>query len=404
MTSKGSCVKLFLVGLKINQPGFARVYMKRSKKINRARIMREIWLGEKTSRSSIARKLKLDKSTVSNNINDLLELGIIMETEEGNAGPLGGRKPILLRINKAYGCVLGIELRPVSYTAVAMDLDGNIIYSCFEKIHTPGRRMEQRLEEIVQALRQELDRMGIRLLGVGLGLSAVVDTREARIKYSIPFGLEEELDFGKRMEKRLALPFFIDNDANACIWGELVFHRNRALQDFLFLLLEYKEPENKKVNDGATADSNIECVGLGIGIMINGKVHYGHDYSAGEFRSIFCKKGSSGQFALSLEKQARLKSDQAARKEFLRELGANISLLVNTFNLTHIILGGEFEQFGDEVKDIFNEAIRENWPYTYEYDEEKRIWFSSFGDRAVAYGAGALALNKLFSNFKLPEE
>ncbi len=375
--------------------------MKRTRKINRSRIMREIWLEKRTSRSCIAKKLNLDKSTVSNIINDLLGLGIILETEEGEAGPQGGRKPIFLQMNKNYGCALGIELGPSSYRTVAVNLDGDIIYSRFEKIGTQGMQIADRLFEIVEIMKLELDRRRVKLIGVGLGISGVVNSRESKIKHSIPFGLNQELDLGHLVKKGLSLPFFIDNDAKACIWGELVFHRNRALKDFLFLLLEYREPEEQ---DESGFDSHSECLGLGIGIVINGRVHYGHDYSAGEFRSIFCQKGSSGQFSLALEKQARLKRDKRARQEFLEELGANISLLVNTFNLTHIILGGDFESFGSEASEVLEEAIKENWPYKYEYDKEKRIWFSSFGERAVAYGAGAIVLNKLFSDFELLEE
>ena len=374
--------------------------MKRTKKINRSRIMREIWLNREISRSEIARNLSLDKSTISYNINELLELGIIIESVEGEAGPQGGRKPIILKMNKSYGCVLGLELRSKCYTAVAVDLEGEILYSRFEKLEIRKEELTEVFTRIVTVISAELASKGMKLLGVGVGITGVVNAKAGKLKYSIPFRIEEELDFCRIVSEKIDVPVFIDNDANACIWGELAFHRRKDLRDCIFILLEYFEPENP---GGETEDEYV-VIGVGIGLLINGNVHYGHDYSAGEFRSVFRRKGSLSQFALTEEEQLLIRTDETVKRKFLRELGANISLFVNTFNLTHIILGGEFEQFGDDVAAIFEDEIKDNWPYTYEYDNKKRIWFSSFGDQAVAYGAGGMVLNKLFSDLELLEE
>lgn len=370
--------------------------MKRTRKINRSRIMREIWIKREISRSQIAKNLGLDKSTISNNINDLLELGIIVETVEGNAGPQGGRKPIIIKMKKEYGCVLGLEITQDDYTAVAVDLDGEILYSKYEKVEVYGSNLQKKFIEIIENLKVEIESKGIKLIGVGLGLSGVVNSKEGVLKDSIPLGIEGELDLAGTLSQTLNVPVFIDNDANACVWGELAFHRRKELKDCLFLLLEYRDSDSKIPEEGR--------IGVGIGLVINGNVHYGHDYSAGEFRSVFRTEEYTGQFSLTPDEQARLNIDDNIKRRFLRELGANISLLVNTFNLTHIILGGEFEHFGNEVVEVLDDEIRKNWPYTYAYDRKKSIWFSSFGDKAVAYGAAGMVLNKIFSDLGILEE
>jgi len=48
--------------------------VKRTKLINRARIMREIWINREISRVDISRALELYKSTISNNVSELLEM------------------------------------------------------------------------------------------------------------------------------------------------------------------------------------------------------------------------------------------------------------------------------------------------------------------------------------------
>lgn len=372
--------------------------MKRTKKINRSRIMNEIWLHREISRSRLAKTLRLDKSTVSNNINELLDLGIIEEKEEGAAGPQGGRKPIIIRLNQNFGCVLGIELRPDSYTAVAVDVNGEILYSQYEKLDIGAENLKKRFLEIAAGLQTELERKGLNLLGIGIGMSGVINAREGIVKYSIPFAVEAEYPFIAEISSAFDVPVFVDNDANACVWGELVFHRQRDLQDCLFLLLEIRE------HGPAFLGEELDQISVGVGLVINGRVHYGHDYSAGEFRSIFRKNDSLGQFDLTAEEQARLESDPGVQSRFLRELGANISLLVNTFNLTHIILGGDFERYGSPVVTVIEDEIKKNWPYPYTYKEKKHIWFSSFGDKAVAYGAAGSVLDKIFSDLEILEE
>ncbi|MBI9104220.1 MAG: ROK family transcriptional regulator [Spirochaetales bacterium] len=369
--------------------------IKRTKIINRARIMREIWMNREISRIDIARSLSLDKSTISNNVNELLEMGVIVESSEGTSGPQGGRKPVNIKLNKNFGCVLGLEIGPESFTAVAVDLEGEILYSRFEKLLVNGSCFMEKFSEIVDSIASELERKNLSLLGVGVGVSGVVNSNEGIIKYSIPLEITSDYDFYTEVANRFDVPIFIDNDANASVWGELAFHRRKDLKDFIFLLLELRDIDS----DSVLRDR----VGVGIGLVINGNVHYGHDYSAGEFRSIIRKKDSLGQFSLTEDEQRRMEDSPELMEAFLHELGAHVGLLVNTFNLTHIILGGSFERYDKQAVSIFEEEIRLNWPYPYPYEVDKNIWLSSFGDQAVAYGAAGMVLHKLFSDIEIME-
>lgn len=359
--------------------------------------MREIWVSRETSRIEIARNLDLDKSTISNNVNELLELGIIIESTEGSSSPQGGRKPVHIKLNKNYGCVLGIEMTPDSYTAVAVDLEGEIVYSKFEKAGISGKNFKEKFQEITAALRQELVAKNLKLLGIGVGVSGVVNSKNGVIKYSIPLKISKDYRFYKKIAGEVDVPVFIDNDANASVWGELAFHRRKELKDFIFLLLEVRDREYEQKNA-------YDSIGVGVGLVLNGNVHYGHDYSAGEFRSIFRHEDSIGQFSLTAKEQQLVREDKDMWHKFLHELGAHIALIVNTFNLTHIILGGQFERYDQDVAAILEEEIKKNWPYPYAYEVRKNIWLSAFGDQAVAYGAAGMVLNKLFSDLEILED
>jgi predicted NBD/HSP70 family sugar kinase len=364
------------------------VQLKRNRVINTSRVLREIWINNEISRIQIAKNLRLNKSTISSIVSELLHIGVINETSEGEASPQGGRKPVFLTLNRSYGCVLGIELRPESYTAVAVDLEGNILYSKFELVQLSGETFTEVFFDITRRLREEVQRLEIPVLGMGVGVSGVVNPQRGIIRYSIPLRMEGSFDFRREIAEGYDLPLFLENDANACAWGELAFHRVKNLQDFLFLLVEFRDIKDRSRLHEKTA--------VGIGIVIGGKVHYGHTYSAGEFRSILCTPRSKGQFSLTGEEAFRIEEERQILHRFIEELAANIAMMVNTFNMSHVFLGGHIERYKKEVETALIEEIQKNWPYPDEV--HCTIEFSSLGDRAVAYGAAGMVLHRIFSD------
>ncbi len=367
--------------------------IKRSRLTNTSRVMREIWIKKEISRIQIAKNLGLDKSTISSIVTELIDTGIIKEHSEGEAGPQGGRKPVYLTLNNSFGCVLGIEFRPESYTAVAVDLMGNIVYSKFELIRLSGANFKEVFLDVTERMRTEIGRTDIPLLGIGVGVSGVVDPQRGIIRYSIALQMEGEFDVRGQLAEGYDLPLFLENDANACAWGELAFHRVKNLQNFLFLLIEFRN-----IND---RNRFHEKIGVGIGIVINGRVHYGHHYSAGEFRSVLCTDSSKGQFSLGDKEVFRIEEDPEILHRFIRELSKNIAMMINTFNLSHVFLGGDIERYKKEVQSVLSEEVEKNWPYPDEVG--CKIRFSSLGDKSVAYGAAGRVLHRLFTDIRITD-
>jgi predicted NBD/HSP70 family sugar kinase len=358
---------------------------RRSRSINTSRVMREIWIHKEISRVQIANNLGLDKSTITSIVNPLLCTGILRETAEGAAGPQGGRRPVLLTVNRSYGCVLGIELRAESCTAVAVDLEGNILYSKLESVRLNGNILRDVFPEITGRIRAELRRPGVPVLGIGVAVPGVVNPEIGLNRCSIPLQTADPFEFGERIARGHDLPLFLENDANACAWGELAFHRTEHLRDFLFLLVEFRDLQDRE----RSHDKSV----LRMGVVIDGRVHHGHNHSAGGFRSIFCTPECKGQFSLAEEEAFRIEEDPQILSRFIRELSRNVAMIVNTFNLGHVFLGGHIERYRNEVQAVLAEEIQLNRPYPEE--AHCQIRFSSLGEKAVPYGAAAMVLHHL---------
>jgi predicted NBD/HSP70 family sugar kinase len=230
------------------------------------------------------------------------------------------------------------------------------------------------------------------LLGVGVGTGGLIDLKKGRIKYSVPLGIQSSIDFSKTVAAKLSVPCLIENDANCCAWGELAFNRDEALRDFLFALVEFRgDPKSIGLSGG---------IGVGFGIVLGGKVYSGVHGNAGEFRSAFCD--GPGELQLSLPKAmiSRLSSDREVLVMAADELARNVAMLVNTMDFERVYIGGDIEALDVDFPALLRRRLEENWMYP--FPKEVEIHYSSFGGKAVAYGAAGMVLDRLVSDQTLP--
>ncbi len=355
--------------------------------LNGSRVLRTIWLHERISRVEIARTLGLNKSTITKIVHDLLESGIVKVVAEGNASPLGGRKPKYLTVDPEFGCILGIEIQTDFWYAVVVDLSGEILHSERANISLRDRSVLDVFFEVVDRLRRRMTDEGRRVIGAGLGVSGIVSLREGVIYQSNPLTITEPLPVYEEAAKRLDIPIMIENDANCGCWGELASRYSGRPDNFIFVLGEFRLPNPR--------DFDYKSIAVGLGLVLGGKVHHGRDHSAGEFRSVLWEYGNTTQFSVTDDHFHMVRTDPELHERMLRELSAHVAFLVNTLNLGHVVFGGTFEFPEEYVRRVLKEEIRRNWSYQNEVDCEIRI--SPLGETAIAYGAAGLFIEHLFA-------
>ncbi len=362
--------------------------MKRSSNISTIRrVLRTVWLNEGISRIEIAGKLGMDKSTITNIVSGLMEQGIITEIEEGISGPQGGRKRIKLKIRNSCSVVMGIEVQPEYCNVCCINPAGEIIiYKRFPADIT-AFSFRDVFSGIVGDVRSKLAGLRLPLSGIGLGISGIVNPAKGVICESIPLGVTEEYAILDELSSMVDVPVFMDNDGNCCCWGELIFNKSEDLQDFIYCLVEFREHHSVKAEYGGIA--------VGMGVVIGGRVHYGRNNSAGEFRSIFAEHDQHRQFSIDRDKEFEVKDDPQLFKKFSVELSRNIALMVNTFAMSDCFIGGDLRACGDSFTTVLKNEIKHNWNYPGE--PLCRVRSSSLGDKAVAYGAAAMIVDRMFS-------
>ena len=356
-------------------------------KVNITRVLRTIYLRQGLSRVEISKILDLNKSTVSKIVSLLEETGIVETAAVGDAGPTGGRRPLQLRVHPNWGCIMGVEIQTEAYTVVGINLQGDVFFSHTEPLDLRTIPLVDAFTGIVRRFLPDLEATGMPLLGIGVGLPGFVDPLRGVLCASKPLEQYEEIFFVRQAREQLniSIPILVDNDANCGCWGELAFRHSERPRNFLFVLGELRK-HTIKMDD-------YRIMALGMGLVLNGQVHHGEDYSAGEFRSILYKSHQVNQFSVTDEQARLFLQNREVDQMIVEELAAHLAFLVNVLNLRKVVIGGPMEILKEDIALAVRRLIRTNWAYPQEVRCE--VATSRLGEQAVAYGAAGMYLEHL---------
>lgn len=356
--------------------------------INVSRILRLVWQKRGISRIEIASQLGIDKSTVTKIVASLIDMGLISELSEGNTGPQGGRKPIFLEISPSFACVGGVEINSGRYVCCLLDMYGKVLFQYAEAIE-PGSYEIDRYQGIFlkafETLSSEAEKKGLPLVGIGLGFPGIVNSEEGIITQSVPLMIDEPYAFVEEVSKEVAIPLFIENDARCCCYGEMLLAKTHDVKNMLYVLAEYRILQPTK--------SSQKNLSVGLGIVFDGLILKGADFSAGEFRSLLWDEGNKGQFYSGEKKLEQL--DEGAVQPVFFELAQHIAFLVNTLNINQVYIGGIDKKYAEQLIDSINTRIRFQWPY--KAKQNYKVSLASLEMFAVSYGAAAMFLEQIFA-------
>ncbi|MBP5568297.1 MAG: ROK family transcriptional regulator [Treponema sp.] len=358
--------------------------------INTSRILRLIWQRKLISRVEIASVLGLDKSTVTKIVNELKELGLLRETIQGKTGPLGGRPPVFLEITPEFACVGGIEITPGRVVCCLLNLHGDIIFEDRQSITTDEflkMHIKGVFSKACHTIQKRADELGIKLVGIGLGLPGLLNSSRGEIEYSLPLMIQTPFSLKEQLEEVTDIPVEIENDARCCCYSEMISSQSTAVNNMIFVLTEYrayKPAENSKKN-----------LAVGFGIVLDSELLKGRDETAGEFRSMLWEEGTVGQFHSGDGNLSEKLEENSEMRSVFMELARHIAFLVNTLNLQTVCIGGMEPKYIKVLQKYVHERIEIQWSYTNERQIDVRM--STYDDLAVAHGAGSMYLTKIFS-------
>lgn len=294
------------------------------------------------SRAALAKSLGLTKATISSQVQTMLSEGLVEEI--GSSITEKGRRPILLNFRGTHAWVLSFDIGLTHINLLLSDLLGR--HCSLRQIPWNQKReaLPDLLTDLISGILDRFETEGKKIAGICLGIHGVV--RENEIRFT-PYYSLEGLPLKEILNTRFSLPVFIENEANLSALGEKTFS------------FEAENLVNISVHSG-----------IGLGIILNGRLYTGADGFAGEFghtvvepQGLPCPCGNYGcleQYASEaavLRNYHLLKNTQSvlpedfirgyrngetaavdAAENFVTYMALGINNLVNIFNPQLIVL------------------------------------------------------------------
>ena len=254
-------------------------------------------------------------------------------------------------LDKQY--VVGIDVGGQTSKLGVVDARGTVLAQTVIRSDTYGTDADAFLTALAAAVKdviKQADKEG-EIRGVGVGApNGNYYTGEVAFAPNLAWAANQTVAFASKLSKKLGgLPVSLTNDANAAAVGEMTYGAARGMKNFIMITLG---------------------TGVGSGIVIDGKVVYGHDGFAGELghttvvreQGRVCGCGRTGCLeaycsAIGVARTAREWLEMSNEPSMLRDI-ENISskdvydaakngdaVALRVFDYTGTILGRKFADF-----------------------------------------------------------
>jgi glucokinase-like ROK family protein len=237
--------------------------VERKKYLQKIRIIKHLYINGTNTNADICNTFKLSLPTSMALLNQLTAAGIVEKQGQGDS--VGGRKPDLFGLKKHSFFVLSIQIERFKIKLAILDNTHQIL---FEKTIPTIISKDFRIVEFIHKYASELIMASKinpdKLMGVGISMPGLVSSEEGK-NYTY-FLQDQELEsLQSAFEKRFGKPVVIFNDAKSSCLAEFRFGLAKNRSNVLVISMDW---------------------GVGLGIIMGGKMHTGISGFAGEFGHI----------------------------------------------------------------------------------------------------------------------
>ncbi|WLT31021.1 ROK family transcriptional regulator [Geothrix sp. PMB-07] len=381
-----------------------------TKEHNTTLVLKTIYHDDQISRADIARTTSLTRTTVSEIVTELIGTGLVKET--GIAPSTIGKPAIYVDFDAHARQLICVDLSGDEFQGALVNLKGDVLLR--HALPVGERKGEAALQLAHRLIEGLWAQTSAPILGIGIGTPGPVDTEKGIIRQAVNLGWAN-LDLRENLAGRYNVPIHIANDSHVAALAECAYGGHGRTPSLVLI----------KVGEG-----------IGSGIVLNGNLHTGDGFSAGEVGHLCVVRGgapctcgnlgcletvastpsvlaflretalhtpetplgralASREATLDLLRAFNDGGDPQARA-LVRNLGAHLGVvaasLAGVLNVHKIVLSGMPSLFGEPLLEAMRAEIRAR--ILPEQAMETQVCFSSIGSDIVIQGACALVLRK----------
>lgn len=381
----------------------------------RMHILRLLYKKGALSASWLSKKINISLPTTRTLLDELIRQEVICPSGTGKS--IGGRKPQIYTLAGDSCFVLAIELGHYKANAVISNSQNRWLTPVLEfDTNINDSQIAQKIELVFNQLLQSSAIEKSKIEAIGISMPGLIDS-ENGINKTIQS--PEQRNIAQRISEHFGIQVFIENDARMQALGEFEFGAARNTQNSLVINWSW---------------------GLGLGMIVNGKIYNGATGNSGELSHIrlleegdLCECGKRGCFqtiagAMCLTEMAceeiekgaisqltplhsanpeqlspsviiacALKGDELSIK-LLDKIGTRLawglSILIQLHNPELIVLNGPLTKAGQYVLIPIRQAL--NQYCLQNILDNVQVELSEAGEYAGLKGVTAWVYNKLF--------
>ena len=307
---------------------------------------------------------------------------------------------------------LGIDLGGTNIAAAVVDENYKIVGSASDKTGCPAPA-EMIADNMCRVALAAVKNAGLKIDDineVGVGSPGSVNPEKGEICYSANLGFANT-KLGKMLEDRLGKRVFLENDANAAAYGEMIAGAGKGTKDFIAITLG---------------------TGVGGGVIMDGKMLTGSNFAGGELGHIVivkdgahCSCGRDGCWeayasatgliretreAMQKDKQSKMweiacgsldnvngrtafqgkkSGDETAKrvvKEYCDYVACGLTNIINIFQPDMVCIGGGISKEGEILAAPVREYV-ERERFSKNVDKQTIIKTAQLGNNAGIIGA-----------------
>ena len=378
------------------------------------KIIKNLFLYGAMTNTDLGKFVKLSTPKIISLLNELKAEGLVEELGQGNSS--GGRRPNLYGNKEDAFYIIGISINLYKTSVSIFNAKNQKITDdhILTLTISHGTSIIDPIVDFTENVIREKQIPREKILGIGIEMPGMVDS-ETGINKTYMVSPEPVAEI---FQKKFGIEVFIENDAKARAFAELRFGLAHARKNVLAVHLDW---------------------GIGLGIIVNGKLYKGRDGFAGEFghlpmvdNGLLCRCGKQGclETIASGTAIARMAKEgmETGRSSFLgglndsdkenieirkvvqaatmgdqysitilanvgHWLGKGLAYLIQIFNPELIILGGQMSEANQFILPPIQQSIQIFC--IPELGNEIEIKVSELGSQAGIQGVAALVLEHI---------
>lgn len=366
--------------------------------------------------ADLGKELNISTPKVIALVNELIQNGLIKDN--GKVDSTGGRRASLYGLVAEAAFFIGVDVKRYSINIGLLDFKKSLV-TIKEDAPYLLENTQESFDAMIKVIQDFIGELTVdkdKIMAIGINLSGRINNANG---YSYSFFHFHEEPLAKTIENILGIPTFLENDSRAMAYGEACCGVVTNERNVLFVNMDY---------------------GIGLGILVDGKVYYGKSGFSGEFghipffnNEIIChcgkkgcleteasgdalvrafkekiKSGTSSQLLHKHEDIEHIKLEnilEAAQNDDVlaieliaqvgERLGKALAVLINIFNPELVILGGTLAQTGDYIRLPLRSALNK---YSLSLvNNDSHLKMSKLGEKAGVIGGCLMARNKVFA-------